>query len=184
MRCGGPERLGRAAVGRSKIKPAVRRGALGDGVTVWSPDRITCPHADQAGAYGLVLELAAPLELIMRSNPAAALAAGRYVYCGNAYGPGGIGARVARHLRRDKGCHWHVDQLTQVARVTAVIAVPQGCECALMAALRALPGVGVPAPGFGSSDCRCCPAHLASVPEGFGAEALTSALRGSIESAL
>ena len=30
-----------------------------------------------------------------------------------------------------------------------------------------LPGASVPVPGFGSSDCRACPAHLVALPAGF-----------------
>ena len=45
------------------------------------------------------------------------LAPGCYVYAGSARGPGGIRARVRRHLRPDKTPHWHIDQVTAYAKL-------------------------------------------------------------------
>ncbi len=119
------------------------------------------------GAYLLVIDLDAPLALDVPRGRAATLAAGRYGYCGSAYGPGGIRARVSRHLRQLKAIRWHIDRLTAAGRIVAVQAEPGGDECALMDSLRALPGVTIPLPGFGSSDCRRCPSHLAALPPDF-----------------
>lgn len=119
------------------------------------------------GAYLLAIDLARELVLDIATLSPSALAPGRYVYCGSAYGPGGIKARVARHLREDKSPRWHIDRLTLGARVSQVAALAGGSECTLMAGLCALPGVSVPVPRFGSSDCRICPAHLAAVPKNF-----------------
>ncbi|MDC7789088.1 GIY-YIG nuclease family protein [Rhodoplanes sp. TEM] len=94
---------------------------------------------------------------------AGTLAPGRYLYCGSARGPGGLRARIARHLRRRKTLRWHVDRLTTRGTVIAVWAVPDGDECALAGALAGLP---VPIPGFGASDCRRCPSHLFAWPDG------------------
>ncbi len=131
------------------------------------------PHQfNEPGAYLLLIELDAPLTV---TSPApVVLAPGRYAYCGSANGPGGIGARVRRHLRRRKATHWHVDRLTEAGRVVVVGVAPGGRECDLMARLLALPGARVPVPGFGSSDCRHCPAHLAAVPAEFEPGALGS----------
>ena len=64
------------------------------------------------GAYLLLIELAAPLALGIPRFGAAILPPGRYAYGGSAYGPGGLRARIGRHLRRDKPLRWHVDRLT------------------------------------------------------------------------
>ena len=117
------------------------------------------------GAYLLVLELDGPLALTIAGRPGS-LGPGLYAYCGSAYGPGGLGARLARHLGPDKRPHWHIDRLTAAGRVLAAYAQPGGSECALVAALRALPETRVPLPGFGSSDCRRCPAHLIEISKG------------------
>ena len=116
------------------------------------------------GAYLLTIDLPAAVPLRFGRQPATVLPAGRYVYCGSAYGPGGLRARVGRHLRRDKPIRWHVDRLTAAGRVVEVLTVPDGDECDLFAAVSNVPNAAVPLPGFGSSDCRRCPAHLLRVP--------------------
>jgi sugar fermentation stimulation protein A len=80
---------------------------------------------------------------------------GYYVYVGSALG--GLGARLRRHLRRDKPRHWHVDWLREVADLVAVAyrLGPERIECSVAERVAALPGATRPVPGFGSSDCRC-----------------------------
>lgn len=121
----------------------------------------------EPGAYLLLIELAAPLALDIPRLGAATLAPGCYAYGGSAYGPGGLRARIGRHLRVDKAPRWHVDRLTAAGRVVGLCAVPDGQECDLVRALLELSGASVPVPGFGSSDCGACPAHLIRLPEGF-----------------
>jgi Uri superfamily endonuclease len=126
------------------------------------------------GAYWLVIELDAALDLDLPRRAPARLAPGRYVYCGSAFGPGGIRARVARHRKRDKAVRWHIDRLTAVGRVVAVRAEPGGRECDLVAEVLARPGASVPVAGFGSSDCRRCAAHLVRLPQAGGAHELAT----------
>ena len=116
------------------------------------------------GAYALIIEFAGGLAFELRGRQVA-LVPGAYLYCGSAYGPGGIAGRVRRHARRRKKRHWHVDHLTAAGRVSAIYALPGGSECALVEQALALDGVGVPIRGFGASDCRSCAAHLLSLPE-------------------
>lgn len=108
----------------------------------------------EPGAYVLAVTLDAP---------ALGLPPGRYLYCGNARGPGGLRARLARHMRKGKRIHWHVDRLTEAGRVLGAWIFPGGDECALV---RRLAGLPVPIPGFGSSDCARCESHLLAWPEG------------------
>lgn len=117
------------------------------------------------GAYLLAVRLPRPLVLRLPATGTVTLEAGTYLYAGSARGPGGIRARVGHHLRRGKRAHWHVDRLTAAGRVVAVAVAPGGSECALFAAVSGLSGALLPAPGFGSSDCRRCAAHLAQVDE-------------------
>jgi len=91
------------------------------------------------------------------------LAPGRYLYCGSAKGPGGLTARVARHMRRGKPIRWHVDHLTERGAIRGAWIFPGHEECALAARLSHLPA---PILGFGSSDCRRCASHLFAWPEG------------------
>lgn len=115
-----------------------------------------------AGAYVLALRLDAPLNVRV-GRTSASLSAGDYLYCGSARGPGGLRARLARHMRPQKRAHWHIDQLTSAARILGAFIDEAGDECALNAALDRLP---TPIAGFGSSDCRRCAAHLRFWPEG------------------
>ena len=112
------------------------------------------------GAYVLFIELARPLALRETALGPRDLAAGRYAYCGSAYGPGGLGARLRRHLRPDKALRWHVDHLTAAGRIFALGLAPAGRECALVEGLGRQAGITLPLAGFGSSDCTRCRAHL------------------------
>ena len=62
------------------------------------------------------------------------------------------------------------------ADLAVVLAFPGGHECGLIERGRALPGASVPIPGFGSSDCRSCAAHLLAVPPDNGFAALIAGL--------
>lgn len=117
-----------------------------------------------AGAYVLVIELETDLTLQNKRFKGITLAKGTYLYCGSANGPGGIAARVKRHCKTAKKPHWHVDELTSngAGRVVSVLVVPGGNECELRAGLQDQ-STPVPVPGFGSSDCPNCTAHLLGV---------------------
>jgi Uri superfamily endonuclease len=115
-----------------------------------------------SGAYALLIELETPLR-VNAGAKRARLAPGLYVYCGSARGPGGVAARLARHMRRDKRAHWHVDQLTSVGKVLGAWVFPGWCECEVNEDLATWP---MPLDGFGSSDCRRCRAHLRFWPPG------------------
>ena len=134
---------------------------------------------DASGAYALVLRLARAMRLDIATLGRPVLPPGLYLYAGSAWGPGGIRARVGRHLRHPKARVWHIDHLTEAAPVEDVIAFPGARECAIVAAL---PGAGVPAPRFGASDCRRCEAHLLAVDPGV-VDALASVDLGTADDA-
>lgn len=83
---------------------------------------------------------------------------GWYAYVGSAVR--GRRARVARHLAREKPRRWHADHLFAAfpARGAWLVDGAAG-ECALAAALAALPGAERRPPRFGAGDCRCA-GHL------------------------
>lgn len=74
-----------------------------------------------------------------------------------------LSARLARHQRKTKKLHWHIDYL--IAKADRIIPIPirssERLECGIAEALSAIlePGPG----GFGSSDCRCA-THLLFSP--------------------
>ncbi len=128
------------------------------------------------GTYVLLMHSRERRDLVVGRLGALALRPGWYVYVGSALGPGGVRARVRRHLRTPRRPHWHLDALLPHVRVMGLWVGygPERRECAWAAALGGLPGAGVPLPGFGASDCRCR-AHLFRLP-GAPGEALGRAL--------
>lgn len=119
------------------------------------------------GTYLLLFRLSGPVSIQPGRLGAVALSPGVYAYVGSAQGPGGLAARLRRHLRSGKRPHWHIDALTGAVPVQEVwmIALAERLECRWSVALRALPGVEEPVPGFGASDCRCR-THLYHLPDG------------------
>ncbi len=120
------------------------------------------------GTYVLGLWLEAPQTIRVGRRGEFRFPPGSYLYVGSALGPGGLAARLARHLRRvgpDKRAHWHVDYLRE--RATWMGAWGQRSErrreCDWAEMVQRLPGARVVVPRFGASDCRC-PAHLVRVP--------------------
>ncbi len=122
-----------------------------------------CPASP--GAYGLVIELGRPVSLRVRGRQTR-IPPGIYVYAGSAWGPGGLAARVGRHLQAQKAIRWHVDRLTVSADRLAAVCVAGGRECDLVAALVAGGRFAAVAAGFGSSDCRTCTSHLLAAAGG------------------
>lgn len=118
------------------------------------------------GAYILQIDLVAPLEITIKGKKAM-IGPGRYLYCGSAKGPGGVEARVARHRRQEKKLHWHIDQITTKVRPSGVGMSQDLSECDFVEALLTLEKTEIVISGFGSSDCRACPAHFVKVPKSF-----------------
>lgn len=116
------------------------------------------------GAYAVVLSLKAPLLLRIKRFAGVTLDAGLYLYSGSANGPGGMRARLSRHLRGKKKIHWHIDHLTAKADILGVAALPKGKECRIVRKVLMLKNAAAPLPGFGSSDCSTCPSHLIHLP--------------------
>ena len=114
----------------------------------------------QPGSYVIAIELKEEFVGCVGSLGEICLKPGRYLYFGNARGPGGIRARIKRHLGVDKKTHWHIDRITLAGQVVEFLVVPDGCECSLREKAMALTKLAVPVLGFGSSDCRLCPAHF------------------------
>ncbi|MDF1499106.1 MAG: GIY-YIG nuclease family protein [Anaerolineales bacterium] len=113
------------------------------------------------GLYLLLFGLTEPSKLDIGRLGSFHFRPGSYAYIGSARGPGGLAARLARHLRpaQHKRPHWHIDHLLNKASIQGVGWSFEGelCECGWAAALSAL---GVRRPRrFGSSDCRCA-GHL------------------------
>lgn len=95
------------------------------------------------------------------------LPAADYVYLGSACGPGGLRARLGRHLSGAGRAHWHIDYLRRVTQVAGCLYRPgrPSLECAWSQTLLLQPEAFIPIPGFGARDCVSgCPAHLIAFP--------------------
>jgi Uri superfamily endonuclease len=116
---------------------------------------------DQPGTYVLVLYLANGTTIQVGRLGSVNFPVGWFAYVGSGCGPGGLAARISRHLRSDKPRHWHIDYLRAFARPVSVWYATEvrGRECQWAEALSHLPGALLAAPGFGASDCRCA-GHL------------------------
>lgn len=82
---------------------------------------------------------------------------GYYAYVGSAFGPGGLRARISRHLRSSKKFHWHIDFLLDHASIkecwyTVSIQNLEHTFAEVLSASVASDGV---IEKFGSSDCTC-----------------------------
>jgi sugar fermentation stimulation protein A len=113
----------------------------------------------EPGAYQLHLCLSKPARVKVGRLGVFLFPAGRYVYTGSALG--GLARRLARHQRREKTLHWHIDYLLRHARIERIDTLPttERLECALNAAVLEQPQARVVVRGFGSGDCRCA-SHL------------------------
>jgi len=117
-----------------------------------------------SGTYALLLRADTEQDIEVGALGVTSVEPGTYVYVGSAFGPGGLRARVGRHVRGDGVLHWHVDYLRVVTSMEAVwyTHAPNRRECTWARVLRSLPDATVPLDGFGASDCNCS-AHLVRI---------------------
>lgn len=132
-----------------------------------------------AGSYALRLLLASPVVAPVGRLGIFSFPAGDYLYLGSARGPGGLRARLAHHQKPPAHPHWHLDYFRPFAVVRTIfytlapenpaskMPVSAPLECLWSLSLAQMPGLAVPAKGFGAADCRSgCPAHLVLLPPG------------------
>lgn len=127
------------------------------------------------GAYVLQLHLDLPVRQSIGKLGDFFFPAGGYFYVGSAAGPGGLRARLGRHIAGGAHRHWHIDYFRPSSRVIGLLYLTatskltrktlNEIECGWSRAIARLPGATIPAPGFGASDCpSACPAHLVAFP--------------------
>lgn len=109
------------------------------------------------GVYLLLLRVEEPVKIPVPRISSPVLEPGWYVYAGSA--KANLEQRIARHLRKRKKLHWHIDHLSRAA--ASVLALPirtfHDLECSLAQDIARHADGEVP--GFGSSDCSCS-SHL------------------------
>ncbi len=114
----------------------------------------------EPGSYLLLLHIPDGLILAGGRYAGARLPSGWTLYAGSAKGPGGLRARVSRHLRQDKSRRWHADWITPEARSAFAMCFMDRGECDIVGALSSAGTFVFPVPGLGSSDCRTCVSHV------------------------
>ncbi len=118
------------------------------------------PLPRKPGTYALILYLAESREIRVGKLGRYLFPAGHYIYVGSAFGSGGLAGRLSHHLKpaaRLNHLHWHIDYLRQQASITQdwYSLEDRRREHEWAELMRQLPGVSVPVPRFGASDCRC-----------------------------
>ena len=124
------------------------------------------------GTYALVLKSSSDQWIEVGKLGRLRVRAGFYVYVGSAFGPGGLKARIAHHLKFSARPHWHIDYLRLSTDVTEIWFTYDSKHrehqwAKVLASI--IPG-SIPITAFGASDCRC-PSHLfflSSQPSGVG----------------
>jgi Uri superfamily endonuclease len=104
------------------------------------------------GSYILLFKLATKKDILVGKLGNVSFPKATYAYVGSAMN--GLRARLARHLRREKKLHWHIDYLLKEAEVEEII-LCQGDERVECSLAQALCERFQAVPGFGSSDCKC-----------------------------
>ena len=119
---------------------------------------------DSPGAYQLHLRLPRCVRIKVGKLGTFQFPRGSYVYTGSALG--GLRPRLARHQRRSKRLHWHIDYLLRHAKIADIVCYPttRKVECDLNREILDFPDAQVVVKRFGSSDCRC-PSHLVYLGE-------------------
>lgn len=135
---------------------------------------------DHPGTYALVLHSESNDEIQVGRWGRLQMCPGYYIYIGSAFGPGGVAARVGRHLRRDKTKRWHIDYLRAYSTPSCVWCsyAPDRIEHSWAQALAARSdkeGIA----GFGCSDCSC-PTHLFYAAEKPNLAALGGVFSGAV----
>jgi len=111
----------------------------------------------QPGVYALVVKVGNTSKLKIGALGDVEFQRGYYVYAGSAMN--GLAARIARHKRKQKRVHWHIDYLLAKAELIEVIKIPTSkrLECKFSQHISGYAESSIP--GFGCSDCACS-SHL------------------------
>lgn len=123
----------------------------------------------EPGSYILILQCRRPQSITVGKRGELQLQPGWYLYVGSARGPGGLRARVGRHLRKDKTRRWHIDYLRSEVDIPQVWyqTGEQIVERQWADILAGRPELSIPMAGFGATDDRGA-SHLffsAAAPE-------------------
>ena len=108
-----------------------------------------------SGCYQLLIHLPKTRRIRVGRLGIFKFPAGWYIYTGSAMN--GVSARLARHLRKRKRLHWHIDYFLKHTKIVGIkkCLTTKRKECSLNRILINCEGARVLVKNFGSSDCRC-----------------------------
>ena len=109
------------------------------------------------GTYALVMRCSSEQQVEVGKLGSLHARPGFYVYVGSAFGPGGLKARIAHHMKISEKPHWHMDYLRPAVDLTEIWFTydPRHREHQWAGVLANFRHTAIPLPGFGASDCRC-----------------------------
>ena len=109
------------------------------------------------GTYALILETSTEHTVQIGKLGRLHVRPGFYIYVGSAFGPGGLKARIAHHVKISQRPHWHINYLRSVLHLNEVWYTydSERHEHRWADAFSSLRGATVPMLGFGASDCSC-----------------------------
>ena len=119
---------------------------------------------NDTGVYLLSLRLNTPRKIAVGALGEVEFEKGTYIYAGSAQK--NLARRTARHLRRRKKLHWHIDYLVREAEFLEAFPIRRtrrDLECRLARDVAQIAENSIP--GFGSSDCSC-QSHLFHLDKG------------------
>lgn len=125
--------------------------------TLAYPEHILTRENHDCGDYLVVMELAEEMDMAIGAKGIIHFPKGYYVYTGSA--KKNLAARLARHQRKRKKMHWHIDYFRQNATVVAVIPIrtQDDLEHDLAHTVDCIAPWHID--HFGCTDCDC-PSHL------------------------
>lgn len=107
------------------------------------------------GTYVLILQVPKSLQIAIGRLGTVWFESGLHAYVGSALGPGGLAARLRRHVTGSPKRHWHMDHLRPHASLRgALIAEGRSRKECIWAKQLAMMADGC-IEGFGASDCSC-----------------------------
>jgi Uri superfamily endonuclease len=135
----------------------------------------------QPGTYALILQSHSNNTIQVGRWGLLTLQPGHYIYVGSAFGPGGVRARVSRHLRTDKPKRWHIDYLREFAIPVAIWVSyeEESLEHQWAQVFYDTKGM-TPVQGFGCSDCKCY-SHLFHTPITPDFTSFSNRINGTVE---
>ena len=116
-----------------------------------------------SGVYLLELFAKSPFSISAKNFINHKFGKGYYYYSGSAQK--NLSHRLARHIKKEKTIHWHIDHLTShpdllIKNIFIAESAGKSLECEFIDLLTGKFGLKVAVKNFGNGDCKICVSHL------------------------